>query len=124
MFAFPAVTLLPDGGFLPGLLPDQIGSAQSQLQFNTRLSIYSSLHFLDHSRDLPTLFPSMLSSRRAAFYPHLNSTTLMSALPLRRLREILSRAVPESTLASVAEVPSTQLPRLYSLSMSDGRNLL
>jgi hypothetical protein len=48
----------------------------------------------------------------------------MYSLPVRRLKEILSHVVPNSTLGPVQELPSTQLPRLYTLSMSDHRKLL
>jgi hypothetical protein len=48
----------------------------------------------------------------------------MYSLPVRRLKEILTRVVPDATMGAVEEVSSTQLPRLYSLSMSDDRKLL
>jgi hypothetical protein len=48
----------------------------------------------------------------------------MYPLPVRRLKEILSHVVPDATLGPVEELPSTQLPRLYTLSMSDDRKLL
>lgn len=44
----------------------------------------------------------------------------MYALPVRRLKEILSRLLPDLTLSSVEETPSSQLARLYTLMMSDG----
>jgi hypothetical protein len=48
----------------------------------------------------------------------------MYSLPVRRLKEILSHVVPDCILGPVEELPSTQLPRLYSLSMSDNRKLI
>ena len=54
--------------------------------------------------------------------PHL--TSLMYSLPVRRLKEILSHVVPDATLGPVEELPSTQLPRLYTLNMSDDRKLI
>ena len=48
----------------------------------------------------------------------------MYSLPVRRLKEILTHVVPDATLGLVEQIPSTQLPRLYTLSMSDGRKLL
>ncbi|RDW67933.1 hypothetical protein BP6252_09329 [Coleophoma cylindrospora] len=51
-------------------------------------------------------------------------TSLMYSLPIRRLKEILSHINPQVTLGPVEEIPSTQLARLYALTMSDGRRLL
>jgi hypothetical protein len=51
-------------------------------------------------------------------------TSLMYTLPIRRLRDILEHVVPGVTLTSVEEVPSTRLPRLYYLNLSDGEQLL
>ncbi|KAI9643434.1 hypothetical protein NHQ30_008053 [Ciborinia camelliae] len=51
-------------------------------------------------------------------------TSLMYSVPVRRLKEILSHVVPGMTLGSVEELPSTQLPRLYTLNMSDDNKLL
>jgi hypothetical protein len=48
----------------------------------------------------------------------------MYSLPVRRLREILSHVIPDASLGPVDQLPSTQLPRLYTLSMSDDRKLL
>lgn len=48
----------------------------------------------------------------------------MYSVPVRRLKEILSHVVPDMTLGSVEELPSTQLPRLYTLNMSDDNKLL
>jgi len=48
----------------------------------------------------------------------------MYSLPIRRLKEILSHVLPGLTLGPVEEVRSTQLPRLYNLTMSDDRRLL
>jgi hypothetical protein len=48
----------------------------------------------------------------------------MYSLPVRRLKEILSHVIPDATLGPVEELLSTQLPRLYTLSMSDDRKLL
>ncbi|TVY57831.1 hypothetical protein LCER1_G000948 [Lachnellula cervina] len=66
----------------------------------------------------------MSSSRRPPIPSRPNLTSLMYSLPVRRLKEILSHVVPDATLGPVEELPSTQLPRLYSLSMSDDRKLL
>ena len=65
-----------------------------------------------------------MSSSRTAVPSRPNLTSLMYSLPVRRLKEILSHVVPDSTLGPVEELSSTQLPRLYSLSMSDDRKLL
>ena len=54
--------------------------------------------------------------------PHL--TSLMYSLPVRRLKDILTHVVPDATLGPVEQLLSTQLPRLYTLSMSDDRKLL
>ncbi|KAM3083344.1 hypothetical protein ACMFMG_003997 [Clarireedia jacksonii] len=51
-------------------------------------------------------------------------TSLMYSVPVRRLKEILSHVVPDLTLGSVEELPSTQLPRLYTLNMSGDNKLL
>jgi len=48
----------------------------------------------------------------------------MYSLPVRRLKEILRHVVPDATLGKVEELPSTCLPRLYTLNMSDERKLL
>jgi hypothetical protein len=48
----------------------------------------------------------------------------MYALPVRRLKEILSHVFPNETLGPIEELKSTQLARLYSLTMSDDRKLL
>jgi len=48
----------------------------------------------------------------------------MYSLPVRRLKDILSHVVPDATLGLVEELQSPQLPRLYGLSMSDGRKLI
>jgi hypothetical protein len=50
--------------------------------------------------------------------------SLMYTLPIRRLRDILGHVVPGVTLTSVEEIPSTRLPRLYYLNLSDGEQLL
>jgi len=65
-----------------------------------------------------------MSSSRTAVPSRPNLTSLMYSLPVRRLKEILSHVVPDATLGPVEELSSTQLPRLYSLSMSDDRKLL
>lgn len=51
-------------------------------------------------------------------------TSLMYALPIRRLRDILGHVVPGVTLTSVEEIPSTRLPRLYYLNLADDEQLL
>jgi hypothetical protein len=51
-------------------------------------------------------------------------TSLMYALPVRRLKEILNLVFPDETLGPVEELKSTQLARLYSLTMSDDRKLI
>lgn len=48
----------------------------------------------------------------------------MYSLPVRRLKDILAQVLPDVTLGPVEDLPSTQLARLYTLSMSDGRKLL
>ena len=56
--------------------------------------------------------------------PRQHLTSLMYALPVRRLKEILVRVFPNETLGPIEELKSTQLARLYSLTMSDDRKLL
>ncbi|TGO29570.1 hypothetical protein BPAE_0013g00210 [Botrytis paeoniae] len=51
-------------------------------------------------------------------------TSLMYSVPVRRLKEILSHVVPDMKLGSVEELLSTQLPRLYTLNMSNDNKLL
>jgi len=51
-------------------------------------------------------------------------TSLMYSLPIRRLKEVLGHVLPGLTLGPVEEVRSTQLSRLYNLTMSDARKLL
>ncbi|EMR82180.1 hypothetical protein ACHAPC_008652 [Botrytis cinerea] len=51
-------------------------------------------------------------------------TSLMYSVPVRRLKEILSHVVPDMKLESVEELPSTHLPRLYTLNMSNDNKLL
>ncbi|KAJ8063826.1 hypothetical protein OCU04_007685 [Sclerotinia nivalis] len=51
-------------------------------------------------------------------------TSLMYSVPVRRLKEILSHVVPDMKLGSVEELPSTQLPRLYTLNMSNDNKLV
>jgi hypothetical protein len=65
----------------------------------------------------------MSISRTIALSARISCKPLMYSLPVRRLREILSHIVPGSTLVSAEELPSTQLARLYILSMSDGQKL-
>lgn len=48
----------------------------------------------------------------------------MYSFPVRRVKEILNHIVPDSTLVSAEELPSTELSRLYSLNMSDGQKLV
>lgn len=48
----------------------------------------------------------------------------MYALPVRRLKEILIHVFPNETLGPIEELKSSQLARLYSLTMSDDRKLL
>ncbi|KAE9369469.1 hypothetical protein N431DRAFT_345080 [Stipitochalara longipes BDJ] len=65
-----------------------------------------------------------MSSSRTAVPPRQHLTSLMYALPVRRLKEILSHVFPNETLGPVEELKSTQLSRLYSLTMSDERKLM
>ncbi|PMD42547.1 hypothetical protein L207DRAFT_581206 [Hyaloscypha variabilis F] len=65
-----------------------------------------------------------MSSSRTAVPPRQHLTSLMYALPVRRLKEILSHVFPNETLGPVEELKSTQLSRLYSLTMSDDRKLI
>jgi hypothetical protein len=65
-----------------------------------------------------------MSSCRTAVPSRPHLTSLMYSLPVRRLKEILSHVVPDASLGPVEQLPSTQLPRLYTLSMSDDRKLL
>lgn len=65
-----------------------------------------------------------MAASRTAVPPRPHLTSLMHSLPVRRLKEILSHVVPDATLGPVEELPSTQLPRLYTLSMSDDSKLL
>ncbi|RFU32520.1 hypothetical protein B7463_g3807, partial [Scytalidium lignicola] len=48
----------------------------------------------------------------------------MYSVPFKRLKDILKHVVPTATLETVGDLPSTQLPRLYTLNMSDNRKLL
>jgi hypothetical protein len=66
----------------------------------------------------------MMSLSRTANPSRTHLTSLMYSLPVRRLKEILSHVVPDATLGLVEEEQSPQLPRLYILSMSDGRKLI
>lgn len=66
----------------------------------------------------------MSNPSRAAAASRPSRPSPMHSLPVRRLKEILSRVVPDATLGPVEEMPSTQLSRLYSLRMSDDRQLL
>ncbi|KAH8819623.1 hypothetical protein F5884DRAFT_658332 [Xylogone sp. PMI_703] len=54
--------------------------------------------------------------------PHL--TSLMYSIPFKRLKDILKHVIPNATLETVDDLPSTQLTRLYTLNMSDNRRLL
>ncbi|QSZ32034.1 hypothetical protein DSL72_001603 [Monilinia vaccinii-corymbosi] len=65
-----------------------------------------------------------MASYKAAVPGKSFKTSLMYSVPVRRLKEILSHVVPDVTLGTVEELPSTQLPRLYTLSMSDNNKLL
>jgi hypothetical protein len=65
-----------------------------------------------------------MSSSRTAVPPREHLTSLMYALPVRRLKEILSHVFPAETLGPVKQLKSTQLARLYSLTMSDDRQLV
>jgi hypothetical protein len=56
--------------------------------------------------------------------PREHLTSLMYALPVRRLKKILIQVFPDETLGPVEELKSTQLARLYSLTMSDDRRLV
>lgn len=62
----------------------------------------------------PCLFVPVRSPRSSLMYP----------LPIRRLKDILGHIVPGMTLTTVEEIPSTRLPRLYYLNLSDGEQLL
>jgi hypothetical protein len=62
--------------------------------------------------------------KRVAVSARVNPSSLMYSLPIRRLKEILSHVFPDLTLVSAEELPSTQLPRLYCLTMSDGQKLV
>jgi hypothetical protein len=66
----------------------------------------------------------MSFSKRVAISARISCRPLMYSLPVRRLKEILSHIVPGSTLVSAEELPSTQVPRLYILTMSDGQKLI
>lgn len=63
-------------------------------------------------------------SKKGGISAQSRPTSIMYSLPVRRLKEVLGHLVPGSTLVAAEELPSTQLPRLYSLSMSDGHNLI
>ncbi|KAG9243435.1 hypothetical protein BJ878DRAFT_543264 [Calycina marina] len=66
----------------------------------------------------------MTMSSRTAVLRRAHLTPLMYSLPVKRLKEILIQILPSLTLGPVEEIPSTQLARLYSLTMSDDRKLL
>jgi len=61
---------------------------------------------------------------RGAVAPRLHRTCLLYSLPVRRLKDILGRVLPEVTLGPVEELPQTQLIRRFTLNMSDGKKLL
>ncbi|PQE13308.1 Aminoglycoside phosphotransferase protein [Rutstroemia sp. NJR-2017a BVV2] len=65
-----------------------------------------------------------MASSNTAVPGKASKTSLMYSVPVRRLKEILSHVVPDLTLGSVEELSSTQLPRLYTLNMSDDNKLL
>ncbi|PMD14063.1 hypothetical protein NA56DRAFT_405206 [Hyaloscypha hepaticicola] len=65
-----------------------------------------------------------MPSSRTAVPPRQHLTSLMYALPVRRLKEILIHVFPNETLGPIEELKSSQLARLYSLTMSDDRKLL
>jgi len=67
---------------------------------------------------------SLAMSSRTAVPRRSHLTSLMYSLPVRRLKEILARTLPDISLGRVEEIPSTQLARLYSLRMSDDKILL
>jgi hypothetical protein len=70
----------------------------------------------------PTLSPIMPSSRPRP--PRLQFPSLTNSLPLDKLRPILSHIAPNTTLGPIKDIKSTQLARLYSLTMSDNRQLM
>ena len=67
---------------------------------------------------------SSTSSARRGASSRPQITSLMYALPVRRLKEILGHVLPELTLGPVETLSSPQLARLYQLTMSDNRKLL
>ncbi|KAI9731474.1 MAG: hypothetical protein M1818_007864 [Claussenomyces sp. TS43310] len=50
-------------------------------------------------------------------------SALMYPLPIRRLRDVLARVLPNDTLTSVTQVPSTRLAALYTLTFTSTRRL-
>jgi len=64
------------------------------------------------------------SSIQASFSTIAPHSTLMYALPIRRVRDVLGQLVPSASLESVHEIPSTRLARLYTLNLSGPRQLL
>jgi hypothetical protein len=67
---------------------------------------------------------SCQTASRTAVTPRPHLASLMYSLPVRRLKDILGRVIPDVTLGPVEELLHTQLARLYTLRMSDGRKLL
>ncbi|TEY85301.1 hypothetical protein BOTCAL_0014g00310 [Botryotinia calthae] len=65
-----------------------------------------------------------MASYKTAIPGKSSKTSLMYSVPVRRLKEILSHVVPDMKLGSVEELPSAQLPRLYTLNMSNDNKLL
>ena len=63
---------------------------------------------------LPTYSSSKAGSQLSAMY----------TLPILRLKGVVGQIVPDATLESVHEIPSTHITRLYALNISGSRQLL
>ncbi|KFY46292.1 hypothetical protein V494_00510 [Pseudogymnoascus sp. VKM F-4513 (FW-928)] len=66
---------------------------------------------------------------RSSFLPTYSSKTgsqlsAMYTLPIPRLKGVVGQIVPDATLESVHEIPSTHITRLYNLNISGSRQLL
>jgi hypothetical protein len=101
-----------------------IGQIRYIIRLSTKPWFRLRTSILPSSRLYGAPVSSAMSSSRTAVPPRQHLTSLMYALPVRRLKEILSHVFPNETLGPVEELKTTQLSRLYSLTMSDDRKLM
>ncbi|KFY88224.1 hypothetical protein V500_06465 [Pseudogymnoascus sp. VKM F-4518 (FW-2643)] len=72
---------------------------------------------------------SCVPTSRSSFLPTYSSKagsqlSAMYTLPMLRLKGIIGQIVPDATLESVHEIPSTHITRLYTLNISGSRQFL